>query len=472
MKLNLETQLRAVIESISDGIYMTDSEGTCIACNSAFKKITGISEDVVGKHVTYLLQNNMISESVTLATIASRKHVSRVIKYPSGCEALVTGNPVFDEKGELLAVVCVIRDLTELNTLKEELSKVQNLAEQYLETLKKLGVPSSNFCADKFIFRDPKMQRILDIIHRVADSDATVILYGESGVGKDIIARIIHKHSNRSTKGKFVKIDCGALPPTLLESELFGYERGAFTGARPEGKIGLFELANNGTLFLDEVGEIPLSLQSKILNAIQDKAILRIGGTKPIHVNTRIICATNKNLEQMVSEGSFRADLFYRLNVIPITIPPLRERKEDILVLTAAFLKRFSDKYNRCVTIAPEVVDAFLEYHWPGNVRELENTIECLVLLNSTGVIKIEDLPEKIKNRFWLTQGKTSILPYINPSECKVELKQALAETEKNLIKLALLKNKTLSSSARALGIDVSTLLRKCRKYGINRVRK
>ncbi|MBE3588459.1 MAG: sigma 54-interacting transcriptional regulator [Thermoanaerobacteraceae bacterium] len=470
MGLNLETQLRAVIESISDGIYMTDAEGTCIASNSAFKRITGIQENVVGKHVTYLLQNKIISDAVTLETISTRKYVSKIIKYPSGCEALVTGNPVFSEDGELLAVVCTVRDLTELNTLKEKLEKSKTLAEQYLATLKKLKAPFNTISWDKFIVRDSKMQRVLDLILRIADSDATVVLHGESGVGKGMIAHFIHEQSNRAKKGQFIKIDCGAIPPTLLESELFGYERGAFTGARTEGKTGLFELANHGTLFLDEIGEIPLSLQSKLLNVLQDKTIMRVGGTKPIPINIRIICATNKNLENMVTDGTFRADLFYRLNVIPITIPPLRERKEDILVLTVTFLKRFSEKYNRFVTILPEVIDYFLEYPWPGNVRELENTMERLVLLSQNGVIRLEDLPEKIK--IYVQQ---QIKPPLEQTQMcsaittNMELKKALAEVERNLIKLALLQNRTLAAAARSLGIDISTLLRKCRKYGIKR---
>jgi PAS domain S-box-containing protein len=471
MSLNLETQLKAVIESISDGIYMTDAEGTCIASNSAFMRITGIQNDVVGKHVTYLLQKNVISDAVTMETISTRQHVSKIIKYPSGCEALVTGNPVFNQEGELIAVVCTVRDLTELNTLKEELVKSKNLAEQYLETLKRLKTSFNNVPLDKFIVRDSKMQRVLDLILRIADSDATVILYGESGVGKGIIAQFIHEQSNRKSKGKFIKIDCGAIPPSLLESELFGYERGAFTGARTEGKTGLFELANHGTLFLDEIGEVPISLQSKLLNVLQDKTIMRVGGTKPIPIDIRIICATNKNLESMVIEGTFRADLFYRLNVIPITIPPLRERKEDIMVLTVTFLKRFSEKYNRHVTILPEVIDYFLEYPWPGNVRELENTMERLVLLNQNGVIKVEDLPEKVKSYIQHqakpVPGQTHIY---NTITTNMELKKAVAEVERNLIKLALLKNRTLAAAARSLGIDISTLLRKCKKYEIKRI--
>ncbi len=464
MSRDLETKLRVVIESMTDGIYMTDAVGICIACNYAFKRITGIVTDIVGKHVTYLLEQKLISEAVTVETIETRRHVSKIIKYPSGCEALVTGNPVLDEKGDLIAVVSVVRDLSGLNALKDQLNKSKELAKQYVETLRKFNSPV-NMPIDKLIVRDPKMQRVLDVILRIADSDVTVMLYGESGVGKGMIATLIHEQSNRGEKGQLIKIDCGAIPGHLLESELFGYEPGAFTGARREGKIGLFELANHGTLFLDEIGELPLALQVKLLNVLQDRRILRVGGTRPIPIDVRILCATNRNLEVMVADGTFRQDLYYRLNVVPITILPLRERKEDILVLTVSFLDRFNKKYQHVVTASPEVIDYFLEYSWPGNVRELENTIERLVVLNQSGLIRSEDLPEKIRAHF-----QSVVTSYnIEAGPKMLHLKTAVAVIERQLIEQALRQNETLAASAKRLGIDVSTLLRKCKKYGIKR---
>ncbi len=464
MSINLESQLKAVIESISDGIYMTDSNGICIACNEAFKQITGINADIIGKHVRYLLEHNMISEAVSIEAISSRRRITKIIKYPSGCEALVTGNPVFNQNGELIAVVATVRDLTELNALKQELQQSKRLAAQYLQTLKNLNTPS-NVTLEKFIVRDAKMQRVFDLVQRVADSDATVMIYGESGVGKGLIAELLHEQSTRSKKGQFVKVDCGAIPSALLESELFGYERGAFTGARQEGKTGLFELANNGTLLLDEIGELPLSLQVKLLTVLQDRQFLRVGGIKSIPINVRVLCATHRNLEKMVAQGTFRSDLFYRLNVIPINIPPLRERKEDILVLAVSFLEKFCAKYHRSTTILPEVLDCFLEYTWPGNVRELENTLERLVVLNQDGTIKLEELPERIKIYF-----QPMISNYNNSTGQElIPLKTAVAAAEREFIKLALQKSKKLALAAEALDIDISTLLRKCRRYGINR---
>ncbi len=462
MGSHLETKLKAVIESITDGVYMTDANGTCIACNYAFKRLTGINIDLVGKHVSYLLDHNLISEAVTVETIATRRHVSKVIKYPSGCEALVTGNPVFDKNGRLISVVSIVKDLTELNALKDELNKSKGLAQQYMETLKSFNAPL-NISSGGFIIRDAKMQRVLDVIQRVSDSDVTVMIYGESGVGKGMIADLIHTQSHRASQ-PFVKVDCGAIPAALLESELFGYERGAFTGARQEGKLGLFELADHGTLFLDEIGELPISLQVKLLTVLQDRRILRVGGTKPIPIDVRILCATNRNLEQMVTEGSFRSDLYYRLNVVPLNILPLRERKEDILVLTVSFLDKACQKYHRTTKIVPEVMDCFLEYAWPGNVRELENTVERLVVLDQDGLITLEDLPEKV--RFHLEH---SIPQASSPARRVVSLKTAVAATERQLIELALQQHPTLAAVADALGIDLSTLLRKSKRYGIRR---
>lgn len=465
MSRNLEITFRAMVDSISDGIYMTDSEGYCIAYNEAFLHITGITSMIMGRHVSMLLDESLISDSVTMESIRTRQRVSKVIIYPSGCEALVTGNPVFDEQGNLTTVVCVVRDLSELNALKDELKRSKLLNKQYQEILKNYS-PAVNAAQEKIIVRDPKMQSILDMVPRIADSEATVLVYGESGVGKGLIASLIHEQSGRALKGQFIKVDCGAIPASLLESELFGYERGAFTGARREGKPGLLEMANHGTVFLDEIGELPLFLQVKLLNVLQDRKIQRVGGTHPVPVDIRIVTATNRDLERMVDEGTFRQDLFYRLNVVPVGIPPLRERKEDILVLALSFLDRFCQKYHRSLSLAPEAMDCLFEYSWPGNVRELENTVERLVVLSQNGLIKREDLPEKIRR----ASTMVFVTDPIRPAEREMlALKAAVAITERQLIERALQQNDRLGPTAQALGIDISTLLRKCKKLGIKR---
>ncbi|KJR46906.1 Response regulator of zinc sigma-54-dependent two-component system [Desulfosporosinus sp. I2] len=468
MSGNMGITFRAMINSISDGIYICDSEGYCITHNDAFLRITGIPVDVVGRHVKTLIDDHLISDSVTLEVIRIGQRVSKVISYPSGCEALVTGNPAFDEKGNLINVVCEVRDLSELSTLKDELKCSKQLNKQYRDILINYA-PSLANASHKIAARDPKMQSILDELPRIADSDATVLIYGESGVGKGLIASLLHMHSSRSTKGKFIKVDCSAIPSSLIESELFGYEGGAFTGARREGKVGLLAQANHGTAFLDEIGELPLFLQVKLLSVLQDHKITRVGGTAPLSMDIRYVCATNRDLEEMVDEGTFRKDLFYRLNVIPVAIPPLRERKEDILMLTLSFLDKFCHKYHRVLSFVPEAMDCLYEYSWPGNVRELENVVERLVVLSQSGIIEKIDLPEKIQRA-----SKAIVLQNIHGSSLKeseiIPLKAAVAATERQSIERALHQNGHLGSAAQALKIDISTLLRKCKKLGIKRV--
>ena len=418
-------------------------------------------------HVSTLIEDHLISDSVTIAVLHSGKRVSKVISYPSGCDALVTGNPSFDEEGNLVNVVCEVRDLSELSTLKDDLKCTKQLNKQYREILINYG-PTVINASQKITARDPKMQSILDELPRIGDSDATVLIYGESGVGKGLIASLLHEHSRRSSKGKFIKVDCSAIQSSLIESELFGYEGGAFTGARREGKDGLLDQANHGTVFLDEIGELPLLLQVKLLSVLQDHKILRVGGTVPLSMDLRFVCATNRDLEKMVEEGTFRKDLFYRLNVIPVAIPSLRERKEDIFMLTLTFLDKFCEKYHRSLSFVSEAMDSLYEYAWPGNVRELENVVERLVVLNKTGIIKKADLPEKIQRASQIMVLQGTELPRRYEREI-IPLKTAVAATERRSIERALQQNDHLGPAAQALSIDISTLLRKCKKLGITR---
>ena len=459
----LEMTFWAMINSISDGIYITDSEGYCIAHNDAFLRITGIPINVVGRNVRTLVNDKLISESTTIDVIRSGQRVSKVIVFPSGCEALVTGNPSFDEEGNLVNVVCEVRDLSELNTLKNELIRSKQLNKQYREIIRHCSSVTNT--SEKITVRDPKMQSILEELPRIGDSDATVLIYGESGVGKGLIASLLHDHSNRSTKGKFIKVDCSAIPSSLIESELFGYEGGSFTGARREGKPGLLDQANHGTAFMDEIGELPLLLQVKLLSVLQDHKIQRVGGTTPLSMDIRFVCATNRDLEKMVDEGTFRKDLYYRINVIPVAIPPLRERKEDIFALALSFLDKFCKKYHRSLSFVSEAMDCLYEYSWPGNVRELENVVERLVVLSQTGLIQKTNLPEKIRQA-----SQVVVLTDSSRFEMRViPLNQAVAATERQLILRAFQQNRYLGPTAQVLGIDISTLSRKCKRLGIRR---
>jgi transcriptional regulator with PAS, ATPase and Fis domain len=299
---------------------------------------------------------------------------------------------------------------------------------------------------------------MMEIVARVASFDVSVLITGESGVGKEVIANAIHQQSQRS-KGPLIKVNSGAIPETLLESELFGYDYGAFTGARKQGKPGMFELANEGTLFLDEVGDIPYSLQGKLLRALQDREIMRIGGVKPTPVDVRIVAATNKNLEEMVKKGTFRDDLYYRLNVVAIDIPPLRERKEDIPMFVLHFLEKMNKKHQYNKHISPAVIDVLMLYSWPGNVRELENVVERMIIMTEGDEITMKHLPIQIKS-----QIATETISVITDSSFRTTIEQ----TEKQLLKQALQNHKSTREIAKVMKINQSTVVRKLKKYNLS----
>jgi len=300
---------------------------------------------------------------------------------------------------------------------------------------------------------------------RIAKLDATVLIQGESGTGKEIISKIIYKNSARS-KGPIIKINCSAIPENLLESELFGYEKGAFTGAHSEGKIGLFELANHGTLFLDEIGELPLPLQAKLLRAIQEKEIMRIGGKKSIPIDVRIIAATNVNLQEAVKEGKFRADLFYRLNVVPLTIPPLRNRKEDIPGLVKHFIAKFNQKYKTNKELDKDAWPVLIEYDWPGNVRELENLIERIIVTQPGSFIT----KKQILNQLYHGQSDRPLSDLNQEKPSELSLREQVEQFEKNLLLQMMPHYKNTRELAKALQVDKSTINRKLNKYRIRNI--
>lgn len=328
---------------------------------------------------------------------------------------------------------------------------VKNVNKQYFE-LKKLPF------GEDIVYQSQAMKNILQLSYKVARVDCTVLISGESGVGKEVIAAFIQRHSLRKDK-PFIKINCGALPESLLESELFGYVKGAFTGASKHGKPGLFELADQGTLFLDEIGEMPLSLQVKLLRVIQERELRRIGGTETIRLNVRLIAATNLDLQEEVKRGRFREDLYYRLNVIPIHILPLRERKEDILPLIEYFADYFNRKHMKSKRFAHSALELLQAYEWPGNVRELQNVIERLIIVTDGPVIDRSDLPEmRAPNR---SEQENVIVKEIMPLKLCVHL------AEIQLLKLARKKYGSTTKMAQALGVDQSTISRKLKKMNL-----
>ncbi|MEQ8237182.1 MAG: sigma 54-interacting transcriptional regulator, partial [Syntrophomonadaceae bacterium] len=357
-------------------------------------------------------------------------------------------------------VVCNVRDITELNLLRQELEKVQGLTQHYENQLRTLQMQYNG--SEKLVVSSAKMRKLLEMVIRLAAVDSTILITGESGTGKELIAEIIHSNSSRHDK-PLIKVNCGAIPENLLESELFGYEGGAFTGAKKEGKPGYIELAAGGTLFLDEIGEIPLNLQVKLLRFLQSKEIIRVGGSSYHNIDVRIVTATNRELLDMVQKKQFREDLYYRLNVVPVNTPPLRERKEDIPTLVAHFMGLYNRKYHMDRKIAPEVIDIFMQYDWPGNIRELENLIERLVVISPGDIIRREDLPAHlidtigVNSSFILVSG---ILP----------LKEAVESVEKQLLEKVYNKSLTTRQMAKELEVDASTIVRKAAKYNITGV--
>jgi len=448
----LQEEFDAIFQFSFDGIFIADGKGNVIRLNKASERIDEVKADeVLGKNMKDLVARGIYSESVTLKVLEEKKPVTILQKTKSGKEVMATGTPIF-KNGELYRVVVNCRDITQLNTLKNELRNVQLKSEKYESELKLLR--KVNVRTDDIIGNSPQLNKVLTVALRVAGVDTTVLLLGESGVGKEVFSKFIHRNSSRK-EGSFIKIDCSGIPENLLESELFGYEKGAFTGANKTGKVGMIELANEGTLFLDEIGELPFSLQAKLLRVFQDREILKIGGTSPISVNIRIIAATNKDLESMVKQNQFREDLFYRLNVVPIIIPPLRERREDIQLLISYFLEKFTRKFGLEKVIDPETLGLLLDYNWPGNVRELENMIERLTVTTTNKVIKAEDLPEKI----YRSNGKGELL-------LSNESFRILTDNfEKNLLQQTIKKAKSIQEVAIMLKLDVSTIRRKLNKH-------
>jgi len=324
------------------------------------------------------------------------------------------------------------------------------------DELQNAGLKNKN----QFIFRDPKMFKVYQAIQKVSDSDATIFLYGESGVGKNLIARKVHLASPRA-EGPFIYINCASIPENLFESELFGYAKGAFTDAKKEGKIGMLEMADKGTLFLDEIADMPLQLQAMMLHFFDDGIVRRVGDTVGKPVDARIVVASNQDIHALIKEGKFREDLFFRINIVPVVIPPLRERREDIPILIAYFLKRYNKQYNKSSFIDSKVVDLLLDYSFPGNVRELSNIIERMVVMAYDPLIGIKDVPAKIiKNMIILPRGDTDICSHISMREVKEKFENKLLS---HAVKLC----RTQKELAALLDISQQTVARKLKLYNI-----
>ncbi|NSB15355.1 sigma 54-interacting transcriptional regulator [Clostridium beijerinckii] len=454
-KLGL-TELDSIIECSYDGIYITDGEANTIKINNAYESITGLKRsEVLGRNMKDLEKEGVISQSATLLVLKNRKTTTIQQEFKTGVKVLVSSNPIFDKNGKIIMVVTNVRDVTQLYELKEQLQKNKEITLKYVSEIEEMRTQLLN--TSEIVAEDHKTIEIIQLANRIAKVDTTILMLGETGAGKDQIAKHIHKVSKRSKK-QFIKVNCGAVPASLIESEFFGYEKGAFTGANKEGKIGLFEMASGGTIFLDEVGELPMDMQVKLLRVLQEMEVVRIGGTKPIKIDVRVLAATNRDLEDMIKKKQFREDLYYRLNVIPLYIPPLRERKHDILPLINFFLTQLNKKYNFNKVFASDALNCMYEYNWPGNVRELKNIIERAVIMSEDDKVKRSDLPKNII-------GSNGMIVTLNTFEEGINLKETLDAIEKKLIKKAYDKYGNVRAAAKSLGIDASTFVRKRQKY-------
>lgn len=452
----LKEDLDTIIDGSYDGICMTDGQGNILRINKNLHKLLGLrEEEIVHQNMALLEQQRVLHPSVTMMVIKEKKAVTILQRLKSGKQVLATGSPVLDREGRVVKVISNIRDFDQLQKVKAELDSVYQKAG---------AAARASHRSAQLIALSESFARVLDMCKRVALVDTTVLILGESGSGKEVAACYIHNNSPRKD-GPFIKINCGALPETLIESELFGYETGAFTGARSSGKAGLFEMASEGTLFLDEIGELPLSQQVKLLQVIQDKQVTRVGGTKPKKVNVRLITATNRDLARMVQEGAFRADLYYRLNVVPIRIPPLRERQDDIIPLMYYFLELFNQRYQKTCRITRPAREALTRYPWPGNVRELENLMERLVVIAEGDTIDLGDLPSNVAAQAAQTAAPEDGLEKILNEVGVVPLKEAMEAVERRLILKARDLYKNTYKMAEALGINQSTAVRKLNKY-------
>ena len=448
-------QLDTIIEYSPDGVYITDGDATAVRINPAFEKISGLDRSkMLGVNHRKLVKDHIVARSSALMVVEQKREVTIIHEYiPSNRKALVTSRPVFAKDGSIHMIVSSIRDLTQLLDLRTKLEQEARRASEYKNQLE--AIQSQLAKSDDMIVRDKKMYETLHQAERVMQVDSTVLLTGETGVGKEEMAKFIHRGSPRKDF-PFVAVNCGAIPAPLVESELFGYEGGAFTGALREGKKGRFEQADRGTIFLDEVGELPLDTQVKLLRVLQERKIQRLGSARSIPVDVRIISATHRDLFAMAGRGEFREDLYYRLCVVPITIPPLRERKDDIIPLIQHFLDDSNQKYGTRKRLSGMAYRVLYYHDWPGNVRELKSLIERIVVMTEEDVITSADIPLK-KNAV----VESVPVPENTELDEGLPLEERLARLEYSFIKAASAKYHTVRKAAESLGMPASSFCRR-----------
>lgn len=430
-------QIKAVLASVGEGIVAINHHGEVTHYNPAAEKIVRLPyQEVIGRPLAEISPGLPLLETLRTGAVYNNREI---VLERTKSHYLASGRPILGARGRIIGAVAVLKDISDVREL------VYTVTGQM------------TFTFDEILYTSAAMHQVVAVAKTIARGDSTVLIRGETGTGKELFARAIHAASPRADK-VFVPLNCAAVPDTLLESELFGYEEGAFTGAAKGGKQGLFEFANNGTLFLDEIGELSSHLQAKLLRVLQDGKVRRLGGTRENTVNVRILAATNRHLEEMIAKGAFREDLYYRLNVIPLFLPPLRERQEDIPLLVEFFMKRFAAKLQKPVDAISETALAKLTaYHWPGNIRELENVIERAVNIVDDKII--------LTGHIVLDQGQTP-LPR-GAAAPERPLAETLDEVEREVLLQARKRYRTSRQIGAALGLSHTAVLKKLRKHGL-----
>jgi len=462
--------LEEIFDSINEGIYVLNRQGDYIYCNSAFLKMVGATrEEVLTLNAFRLIPEGQVSMSVAVMSFEQKKKLSIInnVVTPKGYHyrQIATATPIFDSVGE---IEYMLVETLRMDLLKKRYQGALLLEDENCIEMSQMGTGGNE--PSDFVAESPAMQQLVELAKQVAKVDTTILISGETGTGKEVMANLIHRNSRRSER-PMVEINCAALPENLLEAELFGYEKGAFTGALNTGKPGMVEEANGGTLFLDEINSLPLALQGKLLRVLESHRSKRLGAVAEREIDFRLLAATNQDLKAAVENGTFRADLYYRLNVIPLEIPPLRERREDIVPLALFFLDHFCQKYDRIKIFAKNVFDQMTRYDWPGNVRELKNVVERLTITSSVGTLEICQVPDN------LLGGNSDVYPI---EECPAgwenmylydpdnfSLKKYVDLCEKQVIADAIRRCGSSYKAAALLKTDQSTIVRKRHKYGI-----
>ena len=455
----IEKQIDSILDVLSDGIYISDREGHTLKVNTMYEKLIGLKkEDLIGRRVQDLVQEGVFDVIVNPEIVRTGQPATFVQTTQKGQKLILNGHPIFDADGQVILVVTFVRDVTVMSQLRDQIAAQKKLLEQLRTNVQHINEERIQKFPLKS-FKSREMAQLSKLITKVAATEATVLILGETGVGKEFFARSIHRAGLRSDR-TFFKLDCTTIPENLIESELFGYAAGAFSGASLKGKPGLCEMADQGTLFLDEIGELPLSMQVKLLRLLQDQEIIPVGSTRVRKVDVRIIAATNRDLEKEIEKGRFRNDLYYRMRVAVLSIPPLRERREDIMPLANYFLEKYTTKYRKERRFGPGIEAIFTGYHWPGNIRELENLIESLVVTCDQALIEPPDLGSCMLNERWDRKRNLFESLYIRDKP----LKEIMRDLEREILQGALEIHGSMAKVAELLKIDRSTIFRKLKR--------